>query len=185
MSAWEGLNPPYSTIVADPPWHYDGFPPSHWPGKRMDAKAEMPYSGMSLDEIKALPVKDLAASDACLFLWTTNRYLRDAFDVVKAWGFRPTQTMVWCKPPKGQLGGAAFAIATEFIILGRRGHAGTGERQDRNWWEWPRTPHSVKPAAFGDLVEKVSPGPYVELFARQPRLGWDHWGHGYEMGGAA
>lgn len=55
------------------------------------------------------------------------------------------------------------------------------ERVDRNWWEWPRGPHSVKPPAFLDIVEQVSPGPYVELFARSPRLGWDSWGYGYEV----
>lgn len=53
-------------------------------------------------------------------------------------------------------------------------------KADSTWWNWPRGAHSAKPAAFYDLVERVSPGPYVELFARAPRLGWDHWGHGYE-----
>jgi N6-adenosine-specific RNA methylase IME4 len=65
--------------------------------------------------------------------------------------------------------------------MGRRGSLAAITRQDRNWWEWAGTPHSVKPDAFGDLVEQVSPGPYVELFCRRPRLGWDSWGKGYEL----
>ena len=178
--SWEGLNPPYATIVADPPWHYEGFPPSHWPGQRIADRNTMPYSSMTIDEIKAMPVKSLAAPDAYLYLWTTNRYLEDSFDVVRAWGFNPRQTLVWCKPPKGLLGGAAFSIATEYVILGRRGGPGSKTRMDRNWWEWPRGAHSAKPDAFLDLVEQVSPGPYLELFCRRPRFGWDHWGKGYE-----
>jgi N6-adenosine-specific RNA methylase IME4 len=58
--------------------------------------------------------------------------------------------------------------------------AADANRVDTTWWQWPRGPHSVKPAAFLDVVEQVSPEPYVELFARQPRLGWDSWGWGYE-----
>lgn len=57
---------------------------------------------------------------------------------------------------------------------------GNLNRTDRSWWEWPRGHHSAKPAAFADIVERVAPGPYVELFARDPRLGWDAWGLGYE-----
>jgi hypothetical protein len=57
-------------------------------------------------------------------------------------------------------------------------------RIDSSWWSWPRGAHSAKPPAFLDLVEQVSPGPYVELFARAPRLGWDSWGKGYEIGDA-
>jgi hypothetical protein len=66
-------------------------------------------------------------------------------------------------------------------VLGTRfQRAGRPKGIRRNWFDWPRGPHSAKPSAFSDLVEQVSPGPYVELFARQPRLGWDHWGRGYE-----
>lgn len=178
---WEGLNPPYSTIVADPPWHYDGFPPSRWPNAGITGeKNPMPYSSLTAGEVADLPVRTLAAADAHLYLWTTNRYLQAAFHVVKAWGFRYSQTLVWCKPPKGLIGGAAFTIRSEFVVMGRRGSLGVRERLDRNWWEWPGSAHSVKPPAFLDVVQQVSPGPYVELFARAPRLGWDSWGYGYE-----
>lgn len=175
------LSPPYSTIVADPPWFYEGFPPSRWPDENVTGpKNPMPYSSMMVDEIAAMPVRDLAAPDAHLYLWTTNRYLRDAFDIVKSWGFRYSETLVWAKPPKGLIGGAAFTIRTEFVLMARRGSLAASERMDRSWWEWPTGAHSAKPDAFLDLVERVSPGPYVELFCRRPRFGWDSWGKGYE-----
>lgn len=176
-NAFAGLTPPYATIVADPAWKYEqggpttGFAPLRPP----------PYSMMTVAEIKALPVADLAAANAHLYLWTTNRYLRDAFAVADAWGFRHSQTLTWCKTPRGIGPGGAFSNTTEFVLYCRRGSLPYKDRTDTTWWHWPRGAHSVKPAAFLDIVEQVSPGPYVELFARAPRLGWDSWGRGYEQ----
>lgn len=174
---WDDLSPPYSTIVADPPWTYEqggpttGFAPLRPP----------PYSMMTLAQIASLPVKDLADTHAHLYLWTTNRYLRDAHDLVRGWGFKHSQTLTWCKPPRGIGPGGAFTNTTEFVLFCRRGTLAPLSRIDTTWWAWPRGPHSVKPSAFLDLVEAVSPGPYVELFARAPRLGWASWGKGYEV----
>lgn len=184
---WEGLTGPYSTIVADPPWRYDeGWAPfgptSH--GGDQQRRRSLPYSGMDIEEIASLPVGDLAAKDAHLYLWTTNRYLRSSFDIAEAWKFKPSQIIAWCKPPMGIGPGGAFSNTTEFVLFARRGSLRHVSRVDSTWYLWPRGAHSTKPAAFGDLVEQVSPGPYVELFAREPRLGWDHWGFGYESGAA-
>ena len=180
----------YATIVADPPWAY----PEGWPGASTSPNSNMnrgvvpeaakrrkplPYSSMSVDEIAALPVADLAASDSVLFLWTTNRYLLDAYWVVGAWGFKPSQLLTWCKPVRGIGPGGAFATTTEFIVYARRGKPKM-ERSDSTWFKWPRPAngqHSSKPEAFLDLVERVSPGPYLELFARRNRLGWSTWGN--------
>lgn len=238
---WESLSPPYATIVADPPWHYDARV-IEW------GHAEpMPYSTMSLREIANLPIRDLSAPGSHLYLWTTNRYLDAAFSVARVWGFDPVTALVWCKEPHGLGPGGRFAITTEFVLFCRdsrragkqlreareaaglsrgdvhrlvRGGKPTGivyrweaddclptqedwqrlsevlpamegatypvvvpselEKIDTTWFGWPRTAHSEKPPAFLDLVERVSPGPYVELFARAPRLGWDSWGFGYE-----
>lgn len=183
QEAWGGLSPPYSTIVADPPWAYDEgwapFGPTSRGGDQPNRRS-LPYASMTFDEIVDLPVGDLAAPNAHLYLWTTNRYLRDAFDVVKAWEFRFSQALVWCKPPMGIGPGGAFSNTTEYVLHARRGSLKPLSRVDSTWWLWSRREHSAKPAAFGDLVEQVSPGPYVELFARAPRLGWDSWGRGYE-----
>jgi N6-adenosine-specific RNA methylase IME4 len=173
---WDGLNPPYRTIVADPPWRYEqggpttGFAPLRPP----------PYSSMTLQDIEALPVQKLAGERAHLYLWTTNRYLVAANAIASMWGFRPSQILTWCKTPHGIGPGGAFSNTTEFVLYCRRGSLPYQRRIDTTWFDWPRGAHSVKPAAFFDLVESVSPGPYVELFARAPRLGWDHWGYGFE-----
>jgi N6-adenosine-specific RNA methylase IME4 len=182
---WEGLTPPYRTIVADPPWAYpEGFnsqPRSAtWSGP-IDHAKPLPYSSMSVDEICALPVADITESDARLFLWTTNRYLPDAFSVAAAWGFRYRQALVWHKRD-GNMGGSVAPCSAEFLlvcvkgapkVLAKAASAVIVAAQSKQ--------HSKKPAAFLDLVEQVSPGPYVELFSREPRFGWDSWGYGYEV----
>lgn len=176
---WQGLKPPYSTIVADPPWPYKDAPLGDFNGGRLSRF--LPYSVMELSDIERLPVGDLAADDAHLYVWTTNRFLRATYAIVEAWGFRPVQVVTWCKPPLGMGPGSTFASTTEFILTGRRGDLKALKRIESSWFVWSRGAHSVKPGAFADLVEQVSPGPYVELFARQPRLGWDSWGLGYEV----
>jgi N6-adenosine-specific RNA methylase IME4 len=136
---------------------------------------EMPYSTMTLAEIEALPVADLAERDAHLYLWTIQSKLRDAFYVVEAWGFRTSCTLIWCKGAAGVPGGT-FCSTTEFVLFCRRGVLPSKRRVSRQWFTWSRGEHSAKPDAFLDMVESVSPGPYLELFARRQRLGWDTWG---------
>lgn len=186
---WEGLNPPYATIVADPPW------PFVWKagaGGRRARATKLAYSVTTVDEIAAMPVADLAADDSTLFLWATREVYRegDAVRVARAWGFQPCGDLVWDKP---NLGTGAWPRPThEPILIARRGHPPTPT--DRSYrsvqrWKQPYTTnsgktHSAKPPGFMDAVQDNFPGPYLELFARQPRLGWDHWGHGYETGAA-
>ena len=179
--SWEGLNPPYATIVADPPW-----PIKQPKGWHSSGNGSLPYSTLNLAEINDFPVSALAADYCHLYLWTVNKHIHDAYGVAASWGFTPSTMLVWCKPPRGVGPGREFTITTEFVLLCKRGngHAWGGslpERKDSTWFQWPRGHHSVKPAAFYDLVEQVSPGPYVELFARQQRLGWDSWGFGFEL----
>jgi N6-adenosine-specific RNA methylase IME4 len=167
----------YRTIVADPPWHYGKSGRLHSFKIRDDA-GHMPYATMSVEEITALPVEALAQDDAHLYVWTTQKYLRSTFAVVEAWGFRYSKLLTWCKPPTGFTMGDAYGNASEFILFARRGSLAVQDRVPRDWFEWPRKGgHSAKPEAFLDLVEQVSPGPYLELFARRDRLGWDTWGN--------
>lgn len=183
----------YRTIVADPPWdHSDGTGFSYG---RKDHRRKVspgdprttrpPYEAMTIGEIAALPIPDLAAKDSHLYLWTTQRFLRDSFDVVEAWGFSVSATITWCKAPMGFMGGA-FRSSTEFCHFARRGSLAHLSQAPSRWFTWPRVgftqadpvaKHSRKPDAFIDLVEQVSPGPYVELFARRARFGWDYWGN--------
>jgi N6-adenosine-specific RNA methylase IME4 len=180
----------YRTIVADPPWPY-GSPPL-LRQQRSGKQSFLPYPEMTLDEIKALPVKRLAQNDVAgnrtdksvprdggiLYLWTTTRFLEDGYDVARTWGFVPTMLLVWCKPHGDASMGGTFAANVEFVIVGRRGspRSAIGSSRTR-WFTWPRGAHSAKPEAFLDLVEQVSPGPYLEMFARRNRLGWDTWGN--------
>jgi N6-adenosine-specific RNA methylase IME4 len=169
----------YRTIVADPPWHYDGFAtqsrtPGKWAG---DVKTKLlPYGSMSIAEITALPVADLADTDCRLFCWTTNRYLPASLDVIAAWGFDYRQTLVWHKRD-GNMGGSVAPCSAEFLLVGVKG---TPERLSKMPSAVVTTAapkqHSKKPEAFLDFIEQVSPGPYVELFSRRARFGWDYWG---------
>jgi N6-adenosine-specific RNA methylase IME4 len=184
----------YRTIVADPPWPYPEF---YGVGH---GATPPPYPTMTVAEIAALPVKDLSEGNpysgtrrkqlreagaepprdlgSHLYLWTTQAFLWDAKDIVEAWGFHPAQVLVWCKAPHGLGNGhATFRSTTEFVLFARRGTPRAQGTVDRQWFTWSRGRHSVKPEAFLDLVETVSPGPYLELFARRNRLGWDTWGN--------
>jgi N6-adenosine-specific RNA methylase IME4 len=170
----------YRTIVADPPWHYSSWPTSRIPaGAIFDGRrTAIKYPTMTVDEIAALPVHDLAADGCHVYLWTTNRYLRDSFSVLDAWGARYSQLLVWAKTPMGKGPGGAFAQNAEFIAVARIGSLPHLEKQESVWFNWPRTAvHSKKPEAFLDMVERVSPGPRLEMFARRQRLGWDTWGN--------
>lgn len=192
-SGWAGAPKSlYRTIVADPPWdHSDGTgwnPGSRdWRGrsKGEPRATKPPYESMTLDEIAALPIPLLAERDAHLYVWTTQRYLRASFELIEGWGFAVSATLVWCKAPMGFMGGA-FRSSTEFIQFARRGNLSHLSQAPQRWFTWPRVgwtqsdsaaKHSRKPEAFLDLVEQVSPGPYLELFARRNRLGWDTWGN--------
>jgi N6-adenosine-specific RNA methylase IME4 len=180
---WSELSLPVGTCVCDPPWEYpEGWPPFGGPDRDQTQRRKLPYSSMSVEAIKALPVADLGAVH--LYLWTTSRYLQAAFDVLGGWGYKYSQILTWCKPPRGVGPGGRFTITTEFVLFGSSGPAPMPERVDSTWWLWPRAQHSVKPAAFMDMVERVSPGPYLELFARQGRLNWASWGRGYETSAA-
>lgn len=165
----------YRTIVADPPWDHSDGTGTTLRDDGWRSSDGVPYSCMSLDAIAALPVGSLAAPDAHLYLWTTNRYLRPAYDIAERWGFGVVKPLVWCKEPMGFMG-RPFTSSAEFVLYARRGNLRAIGDAGRQWWVWPRRGHSAKPEAFLDLVEQVSPGPYVELFARRARFGWDYWG---------
>jgi N6-adenosine-specific RNA methylase IME4 len=166
----------YRVVVADPPWRYDeGWPINR--GSNAGMRIGLPYEAMGQEQIVALPVGDLLETDAHLLLWTTNRHLERAYAVCRAWGCRPSQLLTWCKAPVGVGPGGVFATTSEFVIYARRGKPEHLKRQSSAWWTWPRGEHSAKPEAFIDMVEATFAGPYLELFARRNRLGWDTWGN--------
>jgi N6-adenosine-specific RNA methylase IME4 len=158
----------YRTIVADPPWA---------PGSNGKANPRRHYNVMQTEDIAALPVSDLAEQTAHLWCWAINSMVEDAYQVVRAWGFTPITMITWCKKPPGV--GVYLRNNTEHCILAKRGATNLvpAAAASATWFIWPRGEHSKKPDAFYDIVETVSPGPYLELFARRQRLGWDTWGN--------
>ena len=171
----------YRTIVADPPLEYEPYP--SMPGAagtiRESIHKPMPYAQMSLSKIAAIPIPDLAADDACLWLWTTNRYLPDAFTLIAGWGFAYRQTVVWNKTgARSPFPAAVAPNHAEYLLYARRGAPTLDTRWRSNVVVAPKQyRHSRKPAVFLDLIEQVSPAPRLELFARTQRLGWDTWGN--------
>ena len=172
----------YKTIVIDPPWEY-----GKW-GKASDCKSSRKkfpngqgkkqwskgYNHLSIEEIKKLKIYKLAAKNCELYLWVTSKYLPTSFEIIKTWGFKYCQTLVWCKTPMGTGQGGLYCPTTEFLILGRKGKMPNKKRINSTWWNIKRTMrHSQKPEFFQDMIEHQSDEPRIELFARRSRPGWD------------
>jgi N6-adenosine-specific RNA methylase IME4 len=190
--------PDYQTIVADPPWDYGG----QNLGRRYNDKGEIimrgtgsedSYERMSVAEIAALPVEKQAAKNAHLYLWMTNSYIEGAYEIARAWGFRPILPITWVKLREdgglSRKAGYYFRGATEHVLFCVRGSlrlqvreaiASAFMSEDGLVLTARRLPHSVKPEEFYELVEKASPAPRLELFARRERPGWDVWGNEVE-----
>lgn len=170
----------FRCIVADPPWKLDTGPDT-FGGTGESGHDALAYAQMSVDQIKALEVQkrtpdDVEDDGAHLYLWTTNRYLERAYGVARAWGFKPSVVLVWAKEPRGVGLGDTFRLTTEFVLFCRRGKLDHRRIVPTTWFNWPRGRHSEKPAEFYSLVESVTPGPYLEMFARKKRDGWIAWG---------
>lgn len=179
----------YRTIVADPPWDVKRLasPGSKAFGTQTGVLKSVPlsYQTMTVNEICALSVGDLADRDAHLYVWTINAYVEQTYEIARAWGFKPRTLLTWAKAPMGIGPGGAFSQTTEHVLFARRGSLPSQRRVDTTWWGWPRGRHSAKPDAFLDIVEQISPGPYAELFARRARFGWDYPIGNQALGGVA
>ncbi|MDP1824923.1 MAG: MT-A70 family methyltransferase [Archangium sp.] len=169
----------YGTILADPPWQESG-------GGKVKRGADRHYPLMKLADICALPIGQLALPDSHLYLWATNNFLERAFEVIRAWGFTFVTCITWGK--MGDRGiqeglGQYFRGSSEQLLFCKRGQPtyrvkANGKRaQGRTLYLAPRTEHSEKPECFREVIERVSAGPYLELFARRPAPGWDLWGN--------
>jgi N6-adenosine-specific RNA methylase IME4 len=169
----------YATIVADPPWEYDeGFPQGPAHGERRSTVG-LPYASLSVAAIAALPVADLAARSAWLFVWTTNKYLPDTFGIIRAWGFAYTQTLTWRKT--GCPSPFVRSVApqhSEYLLTARRGSVSRHGAFPRSVIDAPaQSQHSRKPEAFMDYIEAIGEAPRLEMFSRRARFGWSTWGN--------
>lgn len=166
----------YKTIYADPPWFERG-------GGQIKRGADRHYPLLKTSEIMKLPVRDLYDPDeGChLYLWTTNNFLPDALEVVKAWGFQYVSMITWLKDKQGL--GQYFRGLTEHCIFARTNKTMPykmldGKRQQgvTGFYE-AKSEHSAKPETMRSMIERVSYAPRIELFARDQHEGWDVWGN--------
>ncbi|WP_329051199.1 MT-A70 family methyltransferase [Amycolatopsis sp. NBC_01488] len=156
----------YRTILADPPWDIQ---------QCGSLGAERHYPLMSIDEICSLRVDRLADDNAHLWLWTTNAALPVAQQVIEAWGFRYVNLITWVKPRLGL--GVYLRNASEQLLFAVRGRAPILYRSQPTWLFAPVQAHSHKPEEVYAVVERCSPAPRLELFARRARSGWEVWGN--------
>ncbi|MDR7574208.1 MAG: MT-A70 family methyltransferase [Armatimonadota bacterium] len=170
----------FATIAADVPWPYTDRLPG---GGRGAAKH---YPLMRMPDILALPVAAIAAADAHLYLWTTNAFVEKAYEVARAWGFEPKTIITWVKAVEDDRGavrvqigmGHYFRGSTEHVLFAVRGRLAVRRRDIPTVYFAPRGRHSEKPDGFyADVIERASPGPRLEMFARKPRPGWTVWGN--------
>lgn len=170
----------FGTILCDPPWRFQNATGKVAPAHRRLHR----YGTMSLNEIAAVPVPEIAASTSHLYLWTPNAMLQEALHVMLAWDFVYKTNIVWHKVradggSDGRGVGFYFRNVTELVLFGVRGkNARTlapGRRQV-NYLATRKREHSRKPDELYDLIEACSPGPFVELFARARRDEWECWG---------
>ena len=170
----------YKTIYADPPWQFQNrtgkVAPEH---KRLNR-----YTTMSLEDIKQLPVSEIADDKCHLYLWVPNALLPSGLEVLNAWGFEYKTNIIWEKirkdgMPDGRGVGFYFRNVTEILLFGIKGNNNRtleAGRTQVNLIRSMKQEHSKKPIEFISLIERCSSAPFLELFARGQRANWDMWG---------
>jgi len=181
----------YSVIYADPPWQQktgrkmNGY--KIVDGKQIwnsivNKSSDMTYPTMTVEEIASMPVKSISEKNAFLFLWVTNKYLLDAKDVIDAWGFKYVSCITWKKKRMGGGLGGVVRVTSEHLLFCRRGNLKAigvipesvieAKRPYKNGYPCS----SKKPEIFAEMIEQVSPGYKLEMFAREQRKDWDVYG---------
>jgi len=171
----------YQVIYADPPWSYK----NKKTGGTMGSGAETKYPTMSIEEICALPISDIACKNSVLFLWATVPLMPEAFRVMGAWGYK-YKTMITWRKIMGLGMGYWFRGQCEHLLFGIRGKVKAFRCQKANFIQQKVLRHSEKPCDFRMLIEGATKelNPRIELFARQQTPGWDCWGNEVESSGA-
>lgn len=177
---------PFDCILADPPWAYRCNRPPLAELRPCHHRGEYPqsvdhyYDTMPAEQIRDLPVKDIAAGDSALFLWATNPLLPEALSVLRAWGFRYKTILTWEKE-NGKGMGYWFRGVTEHVLFGVRGNLKAFRSPAKSLIRNRVGPHSAKPDRLYDIIEAAMPGARkLEMFARRAREGWTSWGNEVE-----
>ena len=171
----------FGTILADPPWRFMNRTGKVAPEHRRLSR----YETMTTSQIADLPVRDLAASDSHLYLWVPNALILEGLKVMRRWGFTYKTNIVWYKTrkdggPDGRGVGFYFRNVTEILLFGIRGTNNRTLKPGRtqtNILVSRKREHSRKPEQQYPLIERCSPGPFLEMFARHYRAGWTHFGN--------
>jgi N6-adenosine-specific RNA methylase IME4 len=166
----EGL---FSVVSVDPPWPYEGESKKVTSFDSVGRRVANPYPEMSISEIKKIqmPLMD----DSVVLLWTTHKFLPDAFDILKEWGAEYKATLVWNKEKIGM--GAWFRMQCEFCLVGIKGKPYWENTTFRDILNEPRREHSRKPDSFFEMIEKITMGRRLEYFSREKREGWEVFGN--------
>jgi N6-adenosine-specific RNA methylase IME4 len=158
----------FNVIVIDPPWRYESRT------EDITHRGRNPYPDMAINEIKALPVTDHAEDNCVLWLWTTNSFMREAFECLDAWGFQHKTILTWAKDRMGT--GDWLRGKTEHCLLSVRGRPLVELTNQTTLLQAPLREHSRKPDEFYTMIEALCPGTRLEFFAREQRTGWQAWG---------
>lgn len=184
--------PKFQTIVVDPPWPYEtsrsgSFAiPKPKGQEHQRAVHHMGYDTLSMSQLTGMNIGDFADTPCHLYLWTTNAFMDEAFDLVAAWGFKQKTILTWGKIVAGNFKasmgvGYYFRGATEHCLFAVRGSQRLlAETPKPTFYTSKRLAHSVKPNWFYDLVEECSPSPRLDVFARKLRPGWSVFGNEVE-----
>lgn len=160
----------YQIIYIDPPWRYEF-------SRSTSREIENQYPTMDIEEIKKLPIGELAEDDSVIFLWATSPKLEEAIGVIKAYGFKYVTSAIWDKLKIGM--GYYFRNRHELLLIGKKGALPVPNPKDRvsSVLEIPRGKHSKKPVEFYTILENMYPdATKIEIFSRIDRKGWDTWG---------
>lgn len=181
----------YRTVVVDPPWAYGSAKSGGKPGSAEGQYRTIGNQGREINRrtgagienlIGVTPIGEWTATDAHLYLWVTNPKLPFAFQLIDAWGFVYKTTLTWVKTTKTGVPikngmGWFFRGCTEHVLFAVKGRLPIDTaKREKNVIHARREGHSVKPQSFAQMVERVSPGPYLDVYARRQRMGWDAWG---------
>jgi N6-adenosine-specific RNA methylase IME4 len=167
----------YGAIYADPPWSF-----RNWSTKGTGRNAVSHYDCLSFEKLAALPVGQVAADNCVLFLWAVDPLLDKAFELISAWGFEyKTVGFYWVKQNRksdGYFTGLGYWTRAnpEQCLLATRGKPRRIGKDVRKLIVEPRREHSRKPDQVRERIERLVDGPYLELFARETKPGWECWG---------
>ena len=163
----------FDVVSVDPPWPYEGESKNVTSFDAVGRRVANPYPEMSIEDIKKIEMPLM--NDAVVLLWTTHKFLPDAFEILKEWNLDYKATLVWNKEKIGM--GAWFRMQCEFCIVGVKGKPYWENTTFRDILNEPRREHSRKPDLFFEMIEKITMGRRLEYFSREKRNGWEVFGN--------